>query len=1068
MSVRHFSEQNCLSREQIFAGSSKPATGPGRVERRALRPGAGTALPHAKVTATPPLKIAAETAESKANHDSQRNHGEISSRNIYPAARSTIFITPAALYLTNPVIMQKKASTQSGLFHPRILTALSLCFSGLLIAALSIAAPPSKQMSSIAHRALSDNSVAASASATGPTSNLSDGITFDHGTWNDPVRMVGEPDIVIDPFNGIYVSGPGGSTTQASWFWKSTDKGLQWHLIGCPLKSNCQNGGGDTEIAIARNGDVFASDLQTLTCNSALRSYDQGATWLTSEGCFPGTDRQWMGVYDPNGNATGRRIYLTANGQTQGAYFLVSTDNGVTYVGTDPINNPTAVIDQTNGESAIGRFAINNTNGHIYVPGQGHTWVSTDGGVTFLGRPRPPGVADNIFATIVVDTAGNLWWGWINNANTQAFVSYSTNEGQTWSTPRQVSTGAGSPAGTSPDLHAVIMPWIVVGDPGRVAVVYYGTTNTGSSSVGPGDVNALWHVYASISTNAMDPNPTWTQVQADEHPMHRSTICTGGTGCVLSQTNGDRSMADFFAVDKDNDGRIYMAYNENSDLSLVVPAANEYIGKPINAAIRLRTGPSLYSAKGNLLPDPTPANVAITSASVNNGTITVQGTHGLPPGNWASDPAGDAPYPVIPVASANHPAMDILETSVTDNGTDLTVKLKMADLSPTALADAATTGGNPSWLVTWFQAKGGVGPAAMTSGPPYSHKFVKWLGGTSFSYGTVSSVNSAALGAPTPKTLTYVPDGLANGVVNGNEVTITVPLSGFGLVPGDKIDHIIAYSMVEHADITLNDWADQVKSFSYVIGTPAANQHFPDGYVQISTDGFATSTVANLNSANNTWNVSIPTTAKSGVVCARQVLAKDLYTPLWDDVQAGPAVCTNFNAPMTVVSRKIHGAAGAFDIDLPPNGTAGVECRAPGSNGTFTLVYTFSANVTAPGVATKTQGTGLAGVATIGPNLNQVTVPLRSVTDSQHLVVDLSGVQAGGLFNNQIARMDVLLADTNSDLNVDGTDVSQTKAQSGKAASTVGSVFREDVNFDGFVDGTDVSFVKSRSGAHLP
>src|SRR5207249_8060144 len=132
--------------------------------------------------------------------------------------------------------MKKNPASKSGLFHPRVLVAFALCSAGILLA-----------MFTFTRTASSVTSVA------GPTTNLSNGITFDHATWNDPIRMVGEPDIVIDLNGGIYVSGPGGSTTQSSWFWKSTDKGLQWHLIGCPLKSNCQNGGGDTEIAIARN-----------------------------------------------------------------------------------------------------------------------------------------------------------------------------------------------------------------------------------------------------------------------------------------------------------------------------------------------------------------------------------------------------------------------------------------------------------------------------------------------------------------------------------------------------------------------------------------------------------------------------------------------------------------------------------------------------------------------------------------------------------------------------------------------------------------------------------------------
>ena len=76
------------------------------------------------------------------------------------------------------------------------------------------------------------------------TTTNSNGITFDNATLNDPVRMVGEPDIEIDHHGGIYVSGPGGSTTQASWFWKSDDKGIQWHSIGVIPEGKAPDPGG--------------------------------------------------------------------------------------------------------------------------------------------------------------------------------------------------------------------------------------------------------------------------------------------------------------------------------------------------------------------------------------------------------------------------------------------------------------------------------------------------------------------------------------------------------------------------------------------------------------------------------------------------------------------------------------------------------------------------------------------------------------------------------------------------------------------------------------------------------
>src|SRR5207249_2932734 len=56
--------------------------------------------------------------------------------------------------------------------------------------------------------------------------------------------------------------------------------------------------------------------------------------------------------------------------------------------------------------------------------------------------------------------------------------------------------------------------------------------------------------------------------------------------------------------------------------------------------------------------------------------------------------------------------------------------------------------------------------------------------------------------------------------------------------------------------------------------------------------------------------------------------------------------------PATVtsaVSRKPHGGAGNMDIDMPLTGTTGVECRSGGATNDFTIVATFSNNVTVTG-----------------------------------------------------------------------------------------------------------------------
>ena len=51
-------------------------------------------------------------------------------------------------------------------------------------------------------------------------------------------------------------------------------------------------------------------------------------------------------------------------------------------------------------------------------------------------------------------------------------------------------------------------------------------------------------------------------------------------------------------------------------------------------------------------------------------------------------------------------------------------------------------------------------------------------------------------------------------------------------------------------------------------------------------------------------------------------------------------------AKMVAVSRKTHGAAGDFDINLPFGGPPGIECRSGGANGNYQLVVTFLNAVT--------------------------------------------------------------------------------------------------------------------------
>src|SRR4029077_14046186 len=90
------------------------------------------------------------------------------------------------------------------------------------------------------------------------------------------------------------------------------------------------------------------------------------------------------------------------------------------------------------------------------------------------------------------------------------------------------------------------------------------------------------------------------------------------------------------------------------------------------------------------------------------------------------------------------------------------------------------------------------------------------------------------------------------------------------------------------------------------------------------------------------------------------------------------------------VSRKTHGLAGAFGVELSLTGNAGVECRTGGPNGNHPFVFSFNNNVVS-GSAAVTSGTGtVSGSPTFSGNA--MTANLSGVTDVQQITVTLSGV----------------------------------------------------------------------------
>jgi uncharacterized repeat protein (TIGR01451 family) len=166
--------------------------------------------------------------------------------------------------------------------------------------------------------------------------------------------------------------------------------------------------------------------------------------------------------------------------------------------------------------------------------------------------------------------------------------------------------------------------------------------------------------------------------------------------------------------------------------------------------------------------------------------------------------------------------------------------------------------------------------------------------------------------------------------------------------------------------------------------------------------------------------------------------------------------------PTGAVSRKTHGSAGTFDINLPLSDTVGIECRTGGSpTGNHTIVVTFANPISA--VASATCAANPATTSIAG---NQVTVNCTGVPNAQTIAINLTGVNDGTNVGNVSVPMGVLLGDVTANGIVSNTDVGSVKGQVG--APVTASNFRNDVNANGIVSNTDVSTTKAQVGTSLP
>jgi hypothetical protein len=182
-----------------------------------------------------------------------------------------------------------------------------------------------------------------------------------------------------------------------------------------------------------------------------------------------------------------------------------------------------------------------------------------------------------------------------------------------------------------------------------------------------------------------------------------------------------------------------------------------------------------------------------------------------------------------------------------------------------------------------------------------------------------------------------------------------------------------------------------------------------------------------------------------------------------------------------VVSSKQHGAITPdFTVDLlKTDGTNDIECRAPGPENSYKIIYTFGSasefTTTGPASSVTLDGAGTyISAHGPGPGTNQYTITLlSSVPNAQRHLITLNGVpihnnnvNGNATLNNVLARFDLLVADVNGSGRVDSNDVFSVRQQSLQTLTP--SNFRNDVDASGRIDSNDVFKARQQNLTGLP
>ena len=398
------------------------------------------------------------------------------------------------------------------------------------------------------------------------------GITPDGALW---VGSNIDPNTTGDPRAAAAVAGED--------VWTSKDGGPNYQWVAAPFNPNnaAPGPGGedsDLQVATAKNSNgfynIYATSLYVAASNVAI-SQDGGQTWTDiTVGGIPAQDRPWLSTdgacvfyltyhqlpllspivnkYDIC-NLTDLGAGFSLNPVQSTTLFTQNTAPGLTngfnkpFVDTSPtsphqhnIYIPMEACNLQNPQDYVNNGITTAEQVPTCPPGvntEVEVAVSSDGGQTFsdyVVAQNSNGEQQVWPTSLAVDSNGVVYVAWSDNHH--AFVSRSTDAGQTWSPAQQVD-----------GLGSAVYPTIAATGAGIVDVAYYGTTTAGDSNdpaamgASGSQSGAQWHVYLAKSTDGEKSFLT-EQVSGVNHT---GELCTKGAGCTDA---GSRNLYDDFGL----------------------------------------------------------------------------------------------------------------------------------------------------------------------------------------------------------------------------------------------------------------------------------------------------------------------------------------------------------------------------------------------------------------------------------------------------------------------------------------------------------------------------------------